>query len=94
MKMNTTNLTQGNGSKLKEYNTEGKKSGQKERAKKRARARARAKPQTVIYPNFVTHIYFRAMQEWVTYISNHCLAGGHFPGLGRPEKCSWRPLDG
>ena len=50
MKMNTTNLTQGNWSKLKEYDTEGKKSGQKERAKKRARARARAKPQTVIYP--------------------------------------------
>ena len=50
MKMNTTNLTQGNGTKLKEHNTEGKISGQKERAKKRARARARAKPQTVIYP--------------------------------------------
>ena len=53
MKMKTTNLTQGNGTKLKEHNTEGKISGQKERAKKRARARARAKPQTVIYPGCI-----------------------------------------
>ena len=51
-KEQTTNLTQGNGTKLYEHNTEGKISGQNERAKKRARARARAraKPQTVIYP--------------------------------------------
>ena len=47
-KEQTTNLTQGNGTKLYEHNTEGKISGQNERAKKRARARA--KPQTVIYP--------------------------------------------
>ena len=57
MKMNTTNLTQGNGTKLKEHNTEGKISGQKERAKKRARARARAKPQTVIYPFLETNYW-------------------------------------
>ena len=64
-KEQTTNLTQGNGTKLYEHNTEGKISGQnerakkrgqkregkKERAEKRARARARAKPQTTNFPS-------------------------------------------
>ena len=44
-KEQTTNLTQGNGTKLYEHNTEGKISGQNERAKKRGQKRGQGQGQ-------------------------------------------------